>query len=616
MPSIPLPSRSLQAGSSPVLGAPDVLASPDVTGRQLQQIGEATTQFGVGTARAAGYLEDAAADAEADESLAVYAELQQKDLEGEKGFLTLVGREAVVGVGAARKQLQARRQEVAASIKNPVARELFSQKVRGLELEGVSRIDRHHASSTRAWRQGALASRLEMAVDRYRSTIQDPPPQANGGPPRSAVHREVALRTAQELADAKGLSDEERQQLLLETTTKLHAGVIEDLLANGRADQARKYLDGAGPELLPGAAAGLQKLVRTATVNDEGVRLALQLMAPPPEKVKPSLNGHADPEPDADRLQREETERLLRLRAAHDELDRRFQAGEVSAEVRARAISEIRSMEGQRREDLAVRSQQVVQQAEKWLRDNPFAGADALPADLRVAVDTLGLGDTVNSFADGRRYTTDPQAFLEVLQAPPDALRRVSRAEMFAAYRGRLSDKDLDHALRLHAAAHDPKDVKLTQVYGLKERVLDVARQANILPPAGTASADQAADFARFQQEADRRFAKLGREAKPEEEQAILEAVAMDKVYRDVGGIFQADPLEVVSTLTKEEMQAAYVQVDGENVPLQRKVGDVFVPRVPHKDMVEIAEDLLSAGQRPTQQAIMEAWVRHYRGKK
>lgn len=595
-----VPRVSLAPAGAPGYSAPDVAVPFQGPQGPEKQLGGDLAQAGSNLARAQGREQAQLDEARTSETFSLFADKARALWEDPKeGYRHKVGKAAVEGREGALKALEEARKQLDGGLQNDVQRREFARLADQHSRTVLSHIDNHYATESKNYDLGQTEASAEQ-FGRDAVTFFDPQ-----DPKAGEMYRAGALRRADEYATKAGLPPAAADALRLAANTKIHAGRVDEMVAGGRPDQARAYLEALpATEIDPAKAADLRRLVQRGGINAEGTRLALELMTPPPPKQEPkAVNGTpATQESDVDRLQREEQERLIRLQTVTEELNRRFLAGVVSAEVRDRALGEMRSIEASRRQDLAERKQQVLAQAERHLAANPFAAVDSLPADLQVAVETLGLQDAVNNFADGRRYSTDPRALLEVLQMPPEALRGVTRARLYAAYRGRLSDADLNKAFAQHAAALEAKDPNVTRLATNGERAIAAARSSGILPPDPhtTASQDQAEDFYRFQVEVDKRLARLGREAKPDEVQQAIDDVTIDRVYRDVGGIFAADPLEPVATLTEDELRDAYVQVGGENVRLDA---------IPSAEVEKITAKLRAAGEAPTKRAIAEVWV-------
>lgn len=96
--------------------------------------------------------------------------------------------------------------------------------------------------------------------------------------------------------------------------------------------------------------------------------------------------------------------------------------------------------------------------------------------------------------------------------------------------------------------------------------------------------------------------AKGGKDLTADEKQAIVDRVVMDKVYLDEWG---TDPQKPLALVTPEELDKAYVRVNGKNVR---------VSSVPSLDRRQIIQALQATGQIVTEQAIVEMYLAGKKG--
>ena len=98
-------------------------------------------------------------------------------------------------------------------------------------------------------------------------------------------------------------------------------------------------------------------------------------------------------------------------------------------------------------------------------------------------------------------------------------------------------------------------------------------------------------------------MAKGDKPLTPDEKQKIIDSVVMDKVYVD--GWF-SNPQKPVSMLTPEEMEGAYVKIDGKKVQLRS---------VPESDRRKIIAALKATGQAVTEQNIVALYLQGRKAK-
>lgn len=95
---------------------------------------------------------------------------------------------------------------------------------------------------------------------------------------RAQASMDAAMVETRKLAKLRGYGPEQTEQLLRQTTTKIHAGIIESLLARGEPERARAYLEGVeSREINTEARTKLIEAVRVANMPDDSVRLATEL---------------------------------------------------------------------------------------------------------------------------------------------------------------------------------------------------------------------------------------------------------------------------------------------------------------------------------------------------
>lgn len=96
--------------------------------------------------------------------------------------------------------------------------------------------------------------------------------------------------------------------------------------------------------------------------------------------------------------------------------------------------------------------------------------------------------------------------------------------------------------------------------------------------------------------------AKGGKDLTADEKQAIVDRVTLDKVYVNEWG---RDPQKPLALITPEEMDKAYVRVNGKNV---------LVSSVPSTDRRQIIQALQATGQPITEQAVVEMYLAGKKG--
>lgn len=178
-----------------------------------------------------------------------------------------------------------------------------------------------------------------------------------------------------------------------------------------------------------------------------------------------------------------------------------------------------------------------------------------------------------------------------------DLRERMAKGEKInlAAYTEKIAQPQMEQLLDIQTASSKG---------GSKQdsMITDEGRISSALVGLGIDKKKDPDTAAMFTMEVDRRVraasaAKGDKPLTPDEKQAIVDRVAMDKVYVDEWG---TDPEKPVSLLKPEELSKAYVRVQGRNVP---------VSTVPSTDRRQIIQALQATGQRVSEQAIVEMYL-------
>lgn len=696
MPTVPIPQVALQGGQSPGLSTTGVVPRGGVESEQMQKLGEATMQAGVAIGNIASGLQNQLDDARTKEAYTNFASDTMLVLEDPKtGYLNKVGKDAA-GYHRARAldAVDKKRKLIEEGLDNDVQRGMFraasdrfmigvTGKVYGHEAEqfrvysaGQSKAMGEQAGrdAVNAWmvqpppgQEAAAAALAAGAQQRARierqqqgpgtsssmvvsppgqgTVLRDQDPQATTTPQRSSdfeLHKNTAIGQANKFADLQGWGkdDPRRSGLVLEQTTKIHAGVVDALVKAGRYGEALSYVRTVDrAEVDPTAFATMDAVTRKASEDEQGAILALELTRPAaPAEYDPSKE---EPE---DFLIRGEQEHQVRIAAALATLDKRFEAKKITVGVRDSARAEISTAERARQEVLANAGNVLMDEARSWLAKHPLSTPKQLPPATLVAVRAIGKEAELVAFARNNTIVTDQAALLEL-----DALRDsgkftdLSFTQLRLRFRGRLDDQDWGVAQALHAQALGSRDPKHAYQVDVDDRIKEAARVLNVLPrtsgsgergaidPEKTTKwfdfRDRAADLIQLFEQTE-----LGgkRKASPKEVQSILDAAVLDEVWVDTGWDKRRSVLTLAgdNPLTRDvdenEMHRAYVIVEGEKDPVYLKsipVGDEFNPgpaklipaRMLEHNRRMIAEGKPEKVRAITQQAIAEAWVHEYK---
>lgn len=197
--------------------------------------------------------------------------------------------------------------------------------------------------------------------------------------------------------------------------------------------------------------------------------------------------------------------------------------------------------------------------------------------------------------AAGRAVKTDMATYIDLRER----LAAGERVDL-RAYMEKISPSDMEKLIDIQTATKKG-GVEWDRVLTREERKDKALRAAGI-----DKKRDPDAAY-NLHLEIERRLnaaiAAKGKPLTPEEEDKVYDSVVMDKVYVDEWG---TDPQKPVSMLTPEEMQGAYVKIDGKKVQVRS---------VPESDRRKIIAALKATGQAVTEQNIVALYLQGRKAK-
>jgi len=232
---------------------------------------------------------------------------------------------------------------------------------------------------------------------------------------------------------------------------------------------------------------------------------------------------------------------------------------------------------------------------------------DAVPVAMRAALPGNKLS-TVMDFADkvakSGGAVHSPEAWAGILSLPREQLANMTPLDFYQQFRPVLDDAHLEKGYALIADAQGAATDKHLEIITTASRVKDAAIVAGLLPESGKPDKDELRRFSQFERAVDervRRFEQTDlagkRKANSEELQRIIDATLLDTVKVSEWG---RDPSRTVAVLTPDELENAYVTVDGD---------DIKLTDIPTSQRALIASKLQARGLPITEQRIAELWV-------
>jgi hypothetical protein len=196
-------------------------------GRQLDRAGDDFGRIAIEQQRE--YNLTAAKEADAAASDRIRALLYDPT----EGFLNLRGRDAMDRAPDIRERLEAVRKDVAGKLE-PGAAEIFERYWENRRESGLLRIDNHHASEMRRWKDTVNESLLKSALDDA---------VAAAGDPEMVGQAEGAIRaTVEDVGRDNGWTQDIVVQRTKEALTEMHKGVVTTLLNEKQYGRAAAHL--------------------------------------------------------------------------------------------------------------------------------------------------------------------------------------------------------------------------------------------------------------------------------------------------------------------------------------------------------------------------------------
>lgn len=571
MPTVPTYDSQVSPGS-PSVGR---FGTPDFTNyapRQMQELGGAMQKAAGEVGKIADQLQLETDEAFIKEKDNQFAETLRKLLhDPDGGYLNTLGKDAVGGRDGTIEAVNKARQIIEQDIRTPQQRAMWQGVADRRVQSGLGMIDTHASQQVKVYREGQTVARIKTGVD-------DAVANWAGGDAPGGLYstaRSTTLAEVDELAKLRGYSPEQAQQLRQETLTGMHGSVIGNMISLGATKQAQAYLDKNIKEIDPEKVDDFRKLVEQSNLKDRSLELSMT--------IKGGLS------------QQRKT------------LDEMFTRGEINAEMRDATLTRMEHNYSIQKAQQAEWEKSLIGQAQDYLIKNPNATVQDLPPQMYRSLVSTGHIGTIAGFARSGRFDTDPRVWAEISSMSQSELAKMTPAEFFNRYRGKLDDAHLEKGYALvNGARGEAKDPQHLDIISTNDRMKGAAVQLGILDATGKPSDDQATAYFAFQQNIEKRVTafernNLGgkRKATDEELQLIIDGVAMDRVFRTTWtGKQVAEP---IATMDTDNLANAYVVVGGERIP---------VARINPSMRATIVDKLMSRGLPVTEQAIAELWVK------
>ena len=401
----------------------------------------------------------------------------------------------------------------------------------------------------------------------------------------------------------EGLDKEAAELAMVEAMSPLHSAVISGMLDGNQLELARNYYNNHSAEMTLQERARAQNAFARGAVADQSLRnfLAYQQSG-------------------------------ATLKAATSDLNQRFLAGDITAEVRDATIVRLQQGEKANTESRAELRTQLTGQYQTALANDLTATPYDLPATLQLQLQQEGLWDDAINFAKNGRFITDKDAWIDFLNMPASELASMSDAEYQAKYRSKLDNSDFDKGLKI---LNDAKNVGGT--LSMATRIKNGAYVAIGKNPGAKLDDKDKQRLAAMEQNisnrvASRRASKpVGSELTDEELNAVISESQRDVVKQSRW--YWSDKIRPVGALLPDELKKAEVTVGGKDVKIssipeakrreantmlglagypitEENIVRVSQIGLPPSEAVEAAkQQLINNGLPPTDQNVYQLWL-------
>lgn len=404
----------------------------------------------------------------------------------------------------------------------------------------------HDDETTQAFldneRQAALlnyddADRVNLGVDRQLAAISD-----------------YAKRT--------GMSDEKREQLKLNASSKTYAGVIDRMLTNDQDLKASEYYKKVKDQISGEDQEKVEKALEEGSLRGESQRQADSIWTKNQKDPSAALDAARQIK---DPKVRDATEQRIRQRIQDD-----------------------RAAENERQEQLYLQATNIIDK-------NPNVKPSlSVPPGMWTQL-SLPMRNALENRSENT--DNDDQKWLTFLELSPQDVAKLNKAQFESGYWAHFDKEHRTRAEALWNAARDSvanKDASpnlhLANTITYKDRLSNTLRTAGIIPPNKSPSKfnkEEANQYAAFEQEGARaieQFEKtqLGgkREATGEEMQQIIDNIVLKKVWVKgrYFGKYSADQ-KAAFGLTNDQQGRAYVPVEKIPATEQQALRNILTSR-------------------------------------
>ena len=573
-----LPTVAASPQPSQQYAAPE---SKNFNAEQTHEMGNAVTKAGAAVLSIAQDMQntvDTAAAKEMDNKLADV--IRTTLTNSENGYLKTAGKAAVDGRANVEKALKDAVKGIGEGSENEVQTFMFKKAAASRIQTAMGQVGMHSLEQAKVY----VAAVTEARSKGFRLDAVNNFAGWNDKEGLYAKNKAGMLNEINQFMNKNGIEKDNPiyKASVMENTTKLHFDTIKLMLSMEKTQDAKDYYQANTQEISSDKRDDFKAMLKQGSLKDDSLRLSMTIEgATYEDQVK--------------------------------NLDKQFADGKISAELRDATLSRLDKNHEIKKTAEADLKIKTMDDAERWLVDNPTKTITDMPPDMLEGVKRAGVFAQINSFAKNGRYTNEPQVVAEILTMKPEQLARYTPKSFEAKYRGQLDEPTMERMLTMVYAARnregkEPKVVKGMQFFTENEVVQKAAVEFGIIPNDGKKPVgDNAVKLTNFEREVQRQVRAFEattlqgkRAASIDELQVIVDRIGKDKVYVDVVGF---DPQIPSIAVNQKDLGKTYVTVGS-------KKEKVYLNSIPPGQRAEIGAALRRQGVPITQQAIADLWVR------
>lgn len=392
-------------------GLINVSASPvqqtTAIGRALEGMGNTLDKIGQDIARDINEARVREVDNEASENI------RSMLYDPESGYLAKTGKDAVDGFQAVQDGIRKLQADLNGKLQSTAQRKMFTDVMTRRVQSALGSVSGHAAQQAKVYNLGQASARADMAMSDGVANYSDP---VVFGRAKATMLQEAAF-------DKSGAEAELARRIAL---TKLHQGVINQMLSQDRAAMAREWFAQNQGEIDATVQDDLRKNLQSASSREDSLNLSIQLMA-----------SSSD------------------YNAQRKTLKDMYAAGKISADVYDATQQRIDQEKVRREAAKAQISNEMEGRAQEWILQNPGKSVLEMPANIYTWAKGAGRLDSLSTFArTSGKPSANPEMFTQMtIMAADDPIGFVKRFdENSAVLRTQMSEGEYNSLLSRRSA--------------------------------------------------------------------------------------------------------------------------------------------------------------------